>query len=52
VDLRAAAALAGRQGSWADEEALWNCMAQQHKVVLTPGERQTLLLLPSACSLV
>jgi hypothetical protein len=35
VDLRAA--FAGQAGSWADEEALWSCMAQQHKVVLTPG---------------
>lgn len=35
VDLRAA--FGGQPGSWEDEAALWRCMAQQHRVVLTPG---------------
>jgi hypothetical protein len=36
VDLRAA--FGNKQATWQDEEALWNCMVQQHRVVLTPGE--------------
>jgi hypothetical protein len=35
VNLRAA--FGSNQATWQDEEALWNCMAQQHRVVLTPG---------------
>ncbi|KAF8066189.1 ACS8 [Scenedesmus sp. PABB004] len=35
VDLRAA--FDGGAGSWADEDALWRCMVEQHKVLLTPG---------------
>ncbi|WIA13905.1 hypothetical protein OEZ85_002476 [Tetradesmus obliquus] len=35
VDLRAA--FGGTPGTWEDEAALWRCMAQQHRVVLTPG---------------
>jgi hypothetical protein len=36
VDLRAA--FGGKAATWEDEQALWKCMVQQHKVVLTPGE--------------
>jgi aspartate/methionine/tyrosine aminotransferase len=36
VDLRAA--FGGKQATWGDEEALWNCLVKQHRVVLTPGE--------------
>jgi hypothetical protein len=35
IDCRAALAA---PGSWGEEAALWRLMAEQHKVLLTPGE--------------